>query len=100
MSSAPVNADSFMEFVKTLAGQEITTLKQRKPFTVSVNVEGMTFTPSSGTPRLHQRRYVEKVLEQFNRTHSYITTEYNTNGIVNASYQLALIRRYLNQPAP
>ena len=98
MPNIPINTDHFIDFVRTLQEQEITSRAGRSRFTVAVNGKDMTFIPfSSGRPRLHQHRYVEKILEQFNRTQSYTTSDYGNNGIVNATYHLTLIQVYLDE---
>lgn len=98
MGKTPIQADSFTAFVKTLEGKEITSRAGRSRFTVSVSGGDMVFTPlSTGKPRPHQRRYIESVLNQFNQSKSYVLKDYRDNGIVNATYMLTLISRYLNQ---
>lgn len=97
MSITPIQADSFTAFVKTLEGQEITSRAGRSKFTVCVNGDDMVFTPlSTNKPRSHPQRYVESVLNQFNRTRSYVLKDYRDNGIVNATYMLTLIDLYQN----
>ena len=98
MQISPLQSEDFITFVKTLEGQEITSRAGKSQFTVSVTHQDFTFIPlSSGKSRMHQKRFVEKVLDQFNRTHSYVLHDYAKNGIVNATYMLALIGLYLDQ---
>lgn len=98
MSIPTIPTSEFLAFAKTLKGHEITSRAGRSKFTVNVVGDDLTFTPlSTGKPRPHPRRYVEKVLEQFNRTKSYTLQEYRDNSIVNATYMLTLISLFLEQ---
>jgi len=57
-------------------------------------VRAWSFCPRlRGKVRPHTQRYVERVLEAFNSTHSFVTTDYRFT--VNASYMLTLIDMYL-----
>jgi hypothetical protein len=84
----------FLSFVRSLEGQEIPTLAGRSRFTVRVVDNGLEFTPlSTQQPRGHSRSYVQRVLDRFRETGSLSTADYQFT--VNASYQLALIERFL-----
>jgi hypothetical protein len=88
--------DDFLSFVRTLEGEVIPTLAGRAQFTVRVVDNGLEFTPrSTEQPRGHTRAYVQRVLDRFRETGSMSTADYQFT--VNASYQLALIDRFLRR---
>jgi hypothetical protein len=88
--------DEFLAFVRTLQGEVISTLAGRARFTVRVVDNGLEFTPlSTEQPRGHTRAYAQRVLDQFRVTGSFSTADYQFT--VNASYQLALIDRFLHR---
>jgi hypothetical protein len=88
--------DDFLSFVRSLEGEVISTLAGRAQFTVRVADNGLEFTPlSTAHPRGHTRAYVQRVLDHFRATGSWSTADYQFT--VNASYQLALIDRFLNR---
>lgn len=94
MARVLIPIGAFLEFVRSLEGEVIPTRAGGSAFTVRVLEKKLEFTPtSSGTPRGHTFRYVQKVLDQFQETGSWTTTDYRFT--VNASYQLTLIDRYL-----
>lgn len=96
MSTASIQSDSFTAFVKTLEGRELTSRAGRSKFTVNVSGGDMVFTPlSTNKPRPNPRRHVESVLDRFNRSGSYVLTDYRDT--VNATYMLTLISLYQNQ---
>lgn len=88
--------DDFLAFVRTLEGEVIPTLAGRAQFTVRVVDNGLEFTPlSTEISRGHTRAYVQRVLDRFRETGSTSTADYQFT--VNASYQLALIDRFLDR---
>jgi hypothetical protein len=88
--------EDFLSFVRTLEGEVIPTLAGRAQFRVHIVDNGLEFTPlSTEQPRGHTRAYVQRVLDHFRATGSWSTADYQFT--VNASYQLALIDRYLNR---
>ena len=71
----------------------------RSKFTVCLAGDGVEFTPlSTKKPRLHERKFIERILSRFEKTGSFITSDYQ-NLTVNASYTLTLIDRYLKSHA-
>jgi hypothetical protein len=96
---ARISTDSFLAFCQSLEGQELTTRAGRSKFTVCLAGDGLEYTPlSSKKPRPHERRFIERVLDRFEKTGSFITSDYN--GLtVNASYTLTLIDRFLKNSA-
>lgn len=91
-----ISIDEYMGFVRTLEGEVLPTLAGRAQFTVRVVDNGLEFTPlSTDRPRRHTRAYVQRVLDRFQETGSLSTADYQFT--VNASYQLALIDRFLQR---
>jgi hypothetical protein len=92
---ARIAIDEFMKFVKSLEGQDLLTLYRRRKFRVRVLNNGLEFIPlSTGKLRTHSEDYVARVLKHFNKTRSFSPSAYKSL-TANASYQLALIHRYL-----
>jgi hypothetical protein len=88
--------DAFLSFVHSLEGEVIQTSAGRAQFTVRIVETGLEFAPlSTQQPRGHTRAYVQRVLDHFRETGSFSTADYQFT--VNASYQLALIDRYLRR---
>jgi len=93
MSRIPL--DSFLDFCKSLDGQEVCTLKRHAKFKVKVVGQDLEFTPvTTGKPRAHKKGYVSGVLDLFNHSRSLRPSDY-MHYTVNASYQLALIQGYI-----
>jgi hypothetical protein len=96
---ARISTDSFLAFCHTLEGQEILTRAGRSKFTVCVAGDGVEYTPlSTKKSRSHERKIIESVLDRFEKTGSFITTDYH-DLTYNASYTLTLIDRYLKNHA-
>jgi hypothetical protein len=92
----PIPLDDFLSFVRSVEGEVIPTLAGRARFRVRVVDNGLEFTPlSTEQPRGHTRAYVQRVLDRFHATGSLSTADYQFT--VNASYQLALIDRFLQR---
>ena len=90
-----ISMGGFLKFCESLRGEEVCTIKRRAKFTVEVIDAGLEFIPlATGKPRLHRMPYVKGVLEIFNKNQSFVVRDYN-HYTVNASYQLALIQRYI-----
>ncbi|MCM1566078.1 MAG: hypothetical protein NC238_09065 [Dehalobacter sp.] len=88
---------AFIEFIRGLKGQTIYTMAKEKPFTVDVISNGLIYTPfSTMIPRTHSKNFIERVLERFETTKSLRPADYH-DITVNASYNLALLKMYLNQ---
>ena len=87
--------DSFLSFCKSLDGQEVCTIRRRTKFQVKVVGQDLEFTPlATGKSRPHKVKYVIGVLDMFSNGHSFMPSDYK-HYTVNASYQLALIQRYI-----
>ena len=93
-----VNPSDLLTFAKTLEGQELCTLHQRKNFTVEVEGEDLVFVNSKGKRRPHGGKYLRAVCDTFSKTNSYSPADYR-HLTVNASYILAIIRRYADSQA-
>ena len=93
-----ITIQEFLAFAKTKEGQVVQTRAGRSQFAVRVTNDGVEYTPlSTMKPRPHEMKMLERVLEQFQRTNSYTTTEYRFT--INASYTLSLIDQILaNRP--
>jgi len=86
---------SFLDFCKSLDGEEVSTIKRHTKFKVKVVGQDLEFTPlKTGKPRLHGKEYVSGVLDLFNDSQSFMPSDYK-HYTVNASYQLALIQGYI-----
>ena len=93
MSRIPL--ESFLDFCKSLDGQEVCTLKRHAKFKVKVVGQDLEFTPfTTGQSRTHNKDYVRGVLDMFNNSQSFRPSDYK-HYTVNASYQLALIHGYI-----
>ena len=87
----------FVAFVRTQVGQELTTLKQHKPFTVRYTANGLLFTPgSTAKPRQQSFDELDHLLEKFAASGSLRPVDYQTS-TRNASYLLTLIALYLKR---
>lgn len=86
----------FLSFLKTLDRQSFRTLHRKLLFEVNVVPSGLYYTPkSSGTPRIQQWKFIERVALRFKETESLHPGDYQ-DITVNASYLLTLIDFYLN----
>jgi hypothetical protein len=94
----PLNFISLRGYIKrNLIGRKIKTLARQKVFTVKVSSNGLIYTPNStGKPRPHGQKFVERFLERYNITRSLSPSNY-TDISVNASYLLAIIERMTTQ---
>lgn len=89
-----ISVDNFLSFVGSLEEEVLETRAGRSRFTVRVVDKGLEITPlSTRKPREHRRAFVQRVLDRFRETGSWNTSSYQFT--VNASYQLALIHRFL-----
>ena len=91
-----VDANSFLEFVRTLEGETLYTKARSVPFVVQVIGDVIYYTPlSSQRPRPHKREYTERMLERFAEINSLRPMDYH-DLTVNASYTLTLLDLYLD----
>jgi hypothetical protein len=97
---ARISTDSFLAFCHSLEGQEILTRAGRSKFTVCLAGDGVEYAPlSTKKPRLHERKIIDSVLDHFEKTGSFITSDYR-DLTYNSSYTLTIIDWYLkNHPA-
>jgi hypothetical protein len=92
-----VNVDDLIRFSRTLDGEELQTLKRGSKFMVKVTNGGLVYIPTStNIPRLHPRKWLARVCNEFSRTNSFRPGDYQKI-TANASYVLALIRIYLDR---
>lgn len=92
-----MDRQDFLRFVKSQGCKELRTIKRKKLFTVRVTNTGVEYTPlSTMTPRPHQAKYMNRVLDYFEETGSFNTHDYQKFTVC-SSYTLALVRSYLAQ---
>ncbi len=91
-----VSPEKLLNFAKTLEGQELQTLHHKKAFTVEVEGDHFYFFPkSTRVRRLHDGKYLQAVCDKFSEKKSYHPSDYG-DLTYNASYILAIIRRYVD----
>ena len=90
--------EQVLAFAGTLEGQELHTLHRAKPFTVEVEGSSLVFVNSKGKRRPHGGKNLQAVCDTFSKTNSYSPSDYSEL-TVNASYILAVIRRYADTQA-
>ena len=73
-------------------------LHRNRTFTVEVEGGNLVFVNSKGNRRPHGGKYLRAVCDTFSKTNSYFPSEYR-DLTVNASYILAIIRRYADSQA-
>jgi hypothetical protein len=92
--SAAVSPAALLAYAKTVEGQGLETIHRRRPFTVEVEGDNLVFINSKGKRRSHGGKFLQRVCEQFIETNSLFPGAYREL-TVNASYTLALIKKYL-----
>lgn len=89
------NIKDFLSFVNTIRGQKFRTLYRNLEFEVNTSITGLIYTPAStGIPRNHSRKFIERVAKRFSEIESFHPGDYKDIS-VNASYLLTLINFYL-----
>ena len=88
-----VSPADLLAFAPTLHGQTLQTLHQKRPFTVDVEGKDLYVTPSTGKRRLTNGKWLHDTCVAFSTTNSYHPGDYREL-TYNASYTLALIRKY------
>jgi hypothetical protein len=89
-----VTPAALLAYAKTLRGQGLETIHRRRPFTVEVEGKNLVFTNSKGKRRSHGGKFLGRVCDHFIETNSLYPGAYR-DMTVNASYTLALIKKYL-----
>ena len=101
-ASDRIDRQDFVQFCHSLDGHRLTTLSRGAGFKVRSAPPSVNFIPeSTGNERRCPEPEVFQFLDQFERTGSWTTGDY-TRVTSNASYLLAVLRRYLDthpQPA-
>ena len=88
-----VSPDALFAYAKTVEGQELQTATG-KVFTVKAQGDSLVFTPkSTGKPRAHDRKFMQKVCDAYSRTNSLKPGDYR-EVTYNASYTLVLIGHF------
>ncbi len=91
-----VSPEKLIEFVRNQNGLQLSTHKQRHPFIVRPARDGVVFIPSkTQKPRIHELKWLRRVCDEFSQANSFRPGDYN-HLTRNASYNLALIRAYLD----
>src|SRR6266567_841139 len=93
-----VSPEDLLAFAPTLERQELWTLHRNRAFTVEVEDGNLVFVNSKGNRRPHGGKYLRAVCDTFSKTNSYFPSDYR-DLTVNASYILAIIRRYADSQA-
>ena len=93
-----VNPADLLAFAPTLEGAELRTLHRNRTFRVEVEGSNLVFVNSKGNRRPHGGKYLRAVCDTFSKTNSYFPSDYR-DLTVNASYILAIIRRYADSHA-
>lgn len=89
-----IEAEDFIQFVRTLEGKELRTKAGRATFTAVALGSRIDVTPlSTGIPRSISRRNVEQVLARYNTTGEEACTGYRAL-TANSTYLLTLIWEY------
>ena len=92
-----IDTDDLIRFARELEDKDVSTLAQGKPFRVQVTDKGLVYIPlSTGIPRRHDHKWLKRVCDEFSKTNSYKAGHYQHLS-KNASYALAVIKRYLNR---
>jgi hypothetical protein len=92
-----VEAETIIQFARSLEGSEIFTLARGKGFMVNVASDGLEYTPSAtGVRRKHGKKWLDRICQRFNRIGSFRVSDYRSLS-ANASYALAVISRYLDK---
>jgi hypothetical protein len=94
-----INPGELILYLKSLSGQYVLTQFKRKSFLVETASNGFFFTPqSTGKTRFHDLDTLRRIVEIYNNTGSLHPKDY-FDITMNASYTLALIKRYIQQEA-
>src|SRR5262245_15001486 len=89
-----VGPEELIQFVRSRGEVQLQTLHKKRPFTVRAIEDGLEYLPQTKKPRPHERKYLERVCEEFSRTNSFSPGDY-VDITMNAAYTVALIRAYL-----
>ena len=92
-----VDVDDLIHYCRGLDGQVLKTLWQEKEFVLHVTDQGLEYTPlQSGITRKHDRKWLKRVCDEFNRINSFHPGDYALIS-ANASYALTVIDHYINK---
>ena len=85
-----IASNDFLSFCQSLEGKQIPSRAGRTRFLVRLADNGLVFILPSGASRPESLRKVDVVLDRFDQTESFTTTDY-LDYTVNVSYMLTLI---------
>ena len=92
-----IEYNDFISFCGALLGRQIPTIGKRSHFTVlSVNVDRIGYKISTGNPRYTERVRIQKVLDRYEKTHSFKVKDYSDFTWA-SSYTLSLVKLYLEK---
>ena len=80
------------ELASSLDGDMLETLYRPKPFLFEITPKGFVYTPESGKPEPQGWKYMERFLERFNKTNSFLPSDYKDISHC-ASYFLTVIQK-------
>jgi hypothetical protein len=92
--SAALSPAALLAYAKTLKGQGLATIHRRRPFTVEVERDNLVYINSKGRRRSHGGKFLQRVCDHFAKANSLSPGVYREL-TWNASYTLALIKKYL-----
>lgn len=96
MKTGSITCQELKEFTTSINRTTLETRARHKKFFFYVDDEGFHYIPeSTKKPRIQEDRYIDRVLERYNKIRSLSPRDYN-DLTVNASYLLAVIEKYLN----
>lgn len=88
-----MTVEDLISVANSNSGKDLQTLAQGKPFKVFVENDNPVFLagPTGQVRKATNRRRLEKIVEQFNRTGSLRVADYKETGSRNLSYILKII---------
>lgn len=96
MRNGNINLQELKEYAKSLNGTTLETRTQHRKFQFYADNEGFHYKPLSTMKMRNQDdKYIDLVLERFNKKKSLRTSVYH-DLTMNASYLLVVIEKYIN----
>lgn len=89
-----INAQQLIDFVRKSGKLKLTTLAQKKPFSIELRNGDIVYLNSKKNVRKHEKKWLERVCKKFSEGNSLHPKDYRKITI-NASYTLALISAFL-----
>lgn len=96
-----IEYNDFISFCGTLLGRQIPTIGKRSHFTVlSVNVDRIEYKISTGNPRYTERVRIQKVLDRYEKTHSFKVKACNLTVLIHEMFELGIKPDFISTPMP